>query len=47
MRLVLEEQIARMPAPALDGEVERVASVVLAGIKRLPIKFQPERALAA
>ncbi|MGO9061100.1 MAG: cytochrome P450 [Candidatus Binataceae bacterium] len=47
IRLILEEQIARMPDPELDGEVERLTSIVLAGIKRLPIKFQPRRALAA
>jgi cytochrome P450 len=47
IRLILEEQIARMPDPELDSEVERLTSVVLAGIKRLPIKFQPRRALAA
>jgi cytochrome P450 len=47
IRLVLEEQIARRPEPALDGEVDRVESIVLARIKGLPIKFQPQRALAA
>ena len=39
--------VARMPDPELDGEVKRVTSIVLAGIKRLPIKFMPRRAAAA
>ncbi len=45
IRVILEEQIARMPDPELDGEVERVKSVVLAGIKRLPIKFERRPAM--
>ncbi|HXR36473.1 MAG TPA: cytochrome P450 [Candidatus Binataceae bacterium] len=47
IRLIFEEMMARMPDPELAGEVERVTSIVLAGIKRLPIRFAPRRAAAA
>ena len=47
IRLIFEEMMARMPDPELAGEVERVTSIVLAGIKRLPIRFTPRRAAAA
>jgi len=47
IRLIFEEILARMPDAELDGEVERLASNQLAGIKRMPIKFTPRRAAAA
>lgn len=47
IRLIFEEILARMPEAELDGDVERLASNQLAGIKRMPIKFTPRRAAAA
>jgi cytochrome P450 len=47
IRLIFEDIMARMPDMELDGEVERLASNVLAGIKRMPIRFTPRRAAAA
>ncbi len=47
IRLIFEEILDRMPDVELDGEVEWVASNLLHGLKRMPIKFTPRRAAAA
>ncbi len=47
MRLIFEEILDRMPDVELDGEVEWLASNLLHGLKRMPIKFTPRRAAAA
>jgi cytochrome P450 len=47
IRLIIEEIVNRMSDLELDGKVERLASNLLAGIKRLPVKFTPRRAAAA
>jgi cytochrome P450 len=41
IRLVFEEILDRMTDLELDGEVEWLASNVLHGIKRMPIRFKP------
>jgi cholest-4-en-3-one 26-monooxygenase len=47
MRLMLNEVLDRMPDIELTGPVERVASNLIGGIKRMPVKFTPRRASAA
>jgi cytochrome P450 len=47
IRLIFEEILDRMPDVELDGEVEWLASNLLHGLKRMPIKFTPRRAAAA
>ncbi|HEV3113443.1 MAG TPA: cytochrome P450 [Candidatus Binataceae bacterium] len=47
IRLIFEEILDRMPDVELDGEVEWLASNLLHGVKRMPIKFTPRRAAAA
>jgi cytochrome P450 len=47
IRLIFEEILERMPDVELDGEVEWLASNLLHGLKRMPIKFTPRRAAAA
>ncbi|HEY2104831.1 MAG TPA: cytochrome P450, partial [Candidatus Binataceae bacterium] len=47
IRLIFEEILERMPDVELDGEVEWLASNLLHGVKRMPIKFTPRRAAAA
>jgi cytochrome P450 len=47
IRLIFEEILDRMPDVELDGEVELLASNLLHGVKRMPIKFTPRRAAAA
>jgi cholest-4-en-3-one 26-monooxygenase len=41
IRLVFEEILDRMTDLELDGEVEWLASNVLHGMKRMPIRFKP------
>jgi len=47
MRLMLNDVLDRMPDIQLTGEVERVASNLIGGIKRMPVKFTPRQASAA
>jgi cholest-4-en-3-one 26-monooxygenase len=47
IRLIFEELLDRMPDVELDGDVEWLASNLLHGLKRMPIKFTPRRAAAA
>jgi cytochrome P450 len=47
MRLMLNEVLDRMPGLELTGPVERVASNLIGGVKRMPVKFTPRRASAA
>lgn len=47
IRLIFEEILDRMPDVELDGAVEWLASNLLHGLKRMPIKFTPRRAAAA
>jgi cholest-4-en-3-one 26-monooxygenase len=47
IRLIFEEILDRMPDVELDGEVEWLASNLLHGLKRMPIRFTPRRAAAA
>jgi cholest-4-en-3-one 26-monooxygenase len=47
IRLIFEEILDRMPDVELDGEVEWLASNLLHGVKRMPIRFTPRRAAAA
>jgi cholest-4-en-3-one 26-monooxygenase len=47
MRLMLTDILERMPDIELTGPVERVASNLIGGIKRMPVKFTPRRASAA
>jgi cholest-4-en-3-one 26-monooxygenase len=43
IRLIFEEIVDRIPDVELDGEVEWLASNLLHGVKRMPIKFTPLR----
>jgi len=47
MRLMLTDILERMPDIELTGPVERVASNLIGGIKRMPVRFTPRRASAA
>jgi len=47
LRLMLEEVMRRMPDLRLAGEVERLTSIQVAGIKHMPVKFTPSKAAAA
>ena len=47
LRLMLEEVMRRMPDLQLAGEVERLTSIQVAGIKHMPVKFTPGKAAAA
>ncbi len=47
LRLMLEEVMRRMPDLTLTGEVERLKSFQVAGIKHMPVAFTPSKAAAA
>jgi cytochrome P450 len=47
LRLMLEEVMRRMPDLRLAGEVERLTSIQVAGIKHMPVAFTPGKAAAA
>ena len=47
LRLMLEEVMRRMPDLRLAGEVERLTSFQVAGIKHMPVAFTPSKAAAA
>ncbi len=47
LRLMLEEVMRRMPDLRLTGEVERLTSFQVAGIKHMPVAFTPRKAAAA
>ncbi len=47
LRLMLEAILERMPDVELDGEVQWLASNLLHGVKRMPVRFTPRRAAAA
>jgi len=47
LRLMLEEVMRRMPDLRLTGEVERLKSFQVAGIKHMPVAFTPNKAAAA
>ncbi len=47
LRLMLEEVMRRMPDLRLAGEVERLTSIQVAGIKHMPVVFTPGKAAAA
>ncbi len=46
LRLMLEEVMRRLPDLRLAGEVERLTSIQVAGIKHMQVKFTPKRAAA-
>ena len=46
LRLMLEAVTRRMPDIRLRGEVERLNSIQVAGIKHMPVKFTPDKAVA-
>ena len=41
MRIMLEEILARLPDLELAGDVERLRSNFINGIKRMPVRFTP------
>jgi len=41
MRVLFEEVLARMPDVELDGEIARLRSHFIDGIKRMPVRFTP------
>jgi cytochrome P450 len=43
IRVLLDEIVHRLPDIRLNGEIERICSNQLAGIKRMPIRFSPGR----
>jgi cholest-4-en-3-one 26-monooxygenase len=47
LRLILEAVLREMPDLRLAGDVERLRSNVVAGIKHMPVRFTPRRAAAA
>ncbi|HZY60817.1 MAG TPA: cytochrome P450 [Candidatus Binataceae bacterium] len=47
LRLMLEAVLREMPDLRLAGDVERLRSNVVAGIKHMPVRFSPRRAAAA
>jgi cytochrome P450 len=47
LRIMLEEVMRRMPDIRLAGEVERLTSFQVAGIKHMPVAFTPRKAAAA
>jgi cytochrome P450 len=47
MRLMLNDVLDRMPDIELTGPVEKVASNLIGGNKRMPVRFTPRRASAA
>jgi cytochrome P450 len=47
LRLMLEEVMRRMPDLRLAGEIERLTSIQVSGIKHMPVKFTPGKAAAA
>jgi cholest-4-en-3-one 26-monooxygenase len=46
LRLMLEQLLDRMPDLELAGEVTRLHSTLVAGIKSMPVRFTPRRAAA-
>jgi cytochrome P450 len=40
---MFEELLRRLPDLELDGKVERLRSNFINGIKRMPVRFTPER----
>jgi cytochrome P450 len=46
LRLALDEVMRRIPDIQLDGEVARLSSNLVAGIKHMPVRFTPRRAAA-
>jgi cholest-4-en-3-one 26-monooxygenase len=47
LRVILEEVIPRLRNPRLAGEIEYTRSSLVNGIKRMPIRFDPELKTAA
>jgi cholest-4-en-3-one 26-monooxygenase len=47
LRLIFTELITRLPGIALDGEVEMLRSNFIGGIKHLPVRWDPQQALAS
>jgi len=47
IRVMFEEILRRLPDIALTGPVERLRSNFINGIKRMPVRFTPERARLA
>ena len=47
IRIMFEELLRRLPDIALAGPVSRLRSNFINGIKRMPVRFTPERARAA
>jgi cytochrome P450 len=43
LRVMFETLLARLPDLALDGEVERLRSTFIGGIKHMPVRFTPQR----
>jgi cytochrome P450 len=41
IRLTVERLLSRLPDMELDGEVQRVASNMVAGPKHIPVRFTP------
>jgi cytochrome P450 len=47
IRLIFEELLRRLPDIELAGPVHRLRSNFISGIKRMPVRFTPERSHAA
>jgi cytochrome P450 len=47
LRLALDEVMRRMPDIELDGEVQRLSSNLVAGIKHMPVRFDQNRRATA
>ena len=44
---MFEHLLDRMPDIALDGEVERLQSAFISGVKHIPVAFPPAARLSA
>ena len=47
IRVMFEELLRRLPDIELDGPVDRLRSNFISGIKRMPVRFTPEKTTAA
>lgn len=47
IKIIIEELLKRFPTIALNGDYEWLASSNTAGLKRMPVRFEPDRARAA
>jgi cholest-4-en-3-one 26-monooxygenase len=47
IRVMFEHLLDRMPDIALDGEVQRLQSQFISGVKHIPVSFPPAARVSA